>query len=135
MSTARKNALQLVHYLRFKVNFNDAASGVATLKQWLPKGAIVIGTDVMVSQGFNAATTNVLSVGTVGDSATTIVNALSVTAAGLTQNAAPSGAALQPLAADKQVQVTYSQTGAAASAGAAYVVVKYIPDNDLNFGQ
>ncbi|MGJ4928147.1 hypothetical protein ACQR1I_16545 [Bradyrhizobium sp. HKCCYLS2038] len=135
MSTARKNALQLVHYLRFKVNFNDAASGVATLKQWLPKGAILVGTDVQVAQGFNAATTNVLSVGTVGDTATNIVNALSVTAAGLTLNAPPTGVNLQPLAADKQVQVTYTQTGAAATAGAAYVVIKYIPDNDLNFGQ
>lgn len=130
-TTARKNALQLVHYLRFTVNFNDAGIAAGVGKQFLPAGAVVIGTDVMVSTAFNAATTNVLSVGTVGDTATNIVNALSVTPAGLTQNAAPSGVVLAPLTADKQVLVTFAQTGAAASAGKAVVVIKYIPDNDL----
>ncbi len=133
MSTARKNALQLVHYLRFKVNYNDAASGVAVTKQWLPQGAIVLRTDVIVTTGFNPATTNTLSVGFAGGTGTELLNAQSVTATGDTQTVAP--AAADPLAADKQVQVTYSQTGAAASAGAAYVVIEYIPDNDLNIGQ
>ncbi|WP_316219387.1 hypothetical protein [Bradyrhizobium sp. SZCCHNR2026] len=134
MSTARRNALQLVHYLRFKVNFNDAASGVAVSKNWLPKGAVILRATATVTSAFNAATTNTLSVGTAGDSTTNIVNAQTVGAVGQFA-AAPTGAALGPLTADKQVQVTYTQAGAAATAGAAYVVIEYVPDNDLNIGQ
>jgi hypothetical protein len=132
-STARKNALQLVHYLRFKVNFNDAgiASGVG--KQWLPAGAILIGADVLIAAPFNAATTNVLTVGTEAGTFANIVGATAVNeaATGLTQNIPPSGAALGPLATDAQVFAMFTQTGAAATTGSAYVVIKYIPDNDL----
>ncbi len=130
-STARRNATQQVGYLRFSVNFNDTGIAAGVNKQWLPAGAIIIGTDVHVGTAFNAALTNTLSVGTVGDAATNIINAQNVGAAGLTQNVAPTGAALGPLAADKQVYVTYAQTGAAATAGRATVVVKYVCDNDL----
>jgi hypothetical protein len=38
---------------------------------------------------------------------------------------------LGPLAADAQVFVLYTQTGTAASAGVAYVVIEYVCDNDL----
>ena len=134
-TTARRNTAQQVGYLRFKVNYNDAASGVAVNKQFLPAGALIVGTDVIVSTAFNAATTNTLSVGTVGDSTTNVVNAQSVTAGGFTSDIVPTGAALGPLSADKQIQVTYSQTGAVATAGAAYVVIKFVQDNDLNIGQ
>jgi len=130
-STARKNALQLVHYLRFTVNYNDVNVAGGNTKQWLPAGAIIVGTDVQIVTAFNAGTTNTLSVGTVGDTGTDIVNAQSVAATGLTQNVAPTGAALGPLAADKQVVTSYAQTGTAATAGQAVVIVKYIPNNDL----
>ena len=62
-STARKNALQLVHYLRFTVNFNDTGIATGVGKQWLPAGAMIIGTDVNISTAFNAGTTNALTVG------------------------------------------------------------------------
>lgn len=130
-STARRNSSQQVGYLRFSVNFNDSGIAAGVGKQWLPAGALIIGADVYVGTAFNAVTTNTLSVGTVGDAATNIINAQNVGAAGLTQNVAPTGAALGPLAADKQVYVTYAQTGAAATAGRATVVVKYVCDNDL----
>jgi len=130
-STARQNKIQLVHYLRFTVNYNDVNVANGNTKQWLPAGAIIIGTDVQVVTAFNAGTTNTLSVGTVGDTGTDIINAQSVSAAGLTQNVAPTGAALGPLAADKQVVASYAQTGTAATAGQAIVIVKYIPNNDL----
>lgn len=133
MSLGRKNSSQQVGYLRFAVNYNDAgiASGVG--KQWLPKGALIIGTDVYIKAAFNAGTTNVLTVGTVGDAANLIVAAADVdeTAIALTQNIKPTGVALGPISADKQVNVTYTQTGTAATAGAAVVVIKYVCDNDL----
>lgn len=133
MSFGRKNSSQQVGYLRFAVNYNDAGIAAGVGKQWLPKGALIVGTDVFVKTVFNAATTNVLTVGLVGGAANLIVAAGDVdeSAVALTQNVKPTGAALGPLAADSQVNVTYTQTGAAATTGAAVVVIKYICDNDL----
>jgi hypothetical protein len=133
MSLGRQNSLQVVHYLRMRVNFNDAGIAAGAPKQWLPKGALITGTDVYVGQAFNAATTNVLMVGTVGDANNNIVAAADAdeTAIALTKGIKPTGAALGPLAAPKQVQVTYTQTGTAATAGWAIIVIAYIPDNDL----
>lgn len=133
MATARKNSSQQIGYLRTKVNFNDAgiASGVA--KQTLPKGALIIGTDVFVGAAFNAATTNVLTVGLVGGAANLLAAAgdIDETTIALTKGIKPTGAALGPLAADSQVSFTYTQTGTAATAGWAVIIVNYIPDNDL----
>lgn len=131
-TTARRSSHQMVHYLRFVVNFNDTgiASGVA--KQTLPAGAIVIGTDVNVTTVFNAGTTNVLVVGLAGVSNNLIAAGdVDESTAALTQNVKPTGTALVPLAADSLVKVAYTQTGTAATTGKAYVIIKYIPDNDL----
>jgi hypothetical protein len=136
MSVARKNDIQLVHYLRFKVNFNDTgiASGVGM--QTLPQGALIVGTDVFVTTLFNAGTTNVFVVGTTA-AGTDIVAAADVTegTAGAYLNCKPNAAtSWVPLPADTQVFATYTQTGTAATTGAAYVVVKYVVDNDLSIG-
>lgn len=132
-STARKNASQLVHYLRMAINYNDTgiASGVG--KQWLPAGAIILGTDVHVATAFNAGTTNVVTIGTNSTSYNNIIASGDVdeTATGLTQNVKPTGTALGPLSADAQVFAKYAQTGTAASTGKCYVVIKYVVDNDL----
>jgi hypothetical protein len=131
-STARKNTSQQVGYLRFAINFNDNGIAAGVNKQWLPAGAIITDTSVYDGAAFNAGTTNVITVG-LGPSANTIVAAGGVTpgATGLTNGIVPTGNALGPLAADLQVNVTYTQTGAAATAGAAIVMIKYIPNNDL----
>jgi hypothetical protein len=142
-STARRNALQLVHYVRFTVNFNDANIAGGNNKQWLPAGAIITDTSVMIVTAFNAGTTNVLTVGLtpIGNApdvgGTPVTN--NVVAAGqvapgavaLANGILPTGAALGPLATDAQVNVTYTQTGAAATAGQAVVMIKYIANNDL----
>ena len=137
MSTARRNAAQLVHYLRFKVNFNDPGIAAGVGKQTLPKGAIIVGTDVAVTALFNAGTTNVLTVGSAAGANSDIVAAADVNegALGLTQNIKPTGAMLGPIANDTQVFAQFTQSGNAATAGAAYVVIKYVVDNDLNAGQ
>lgn len=125
---------QLVHYLKFDVNFNDAnvANGVG--KQTLPAGAIIVGTDVLITTAFNAATTNVLTVGTNGpstyDNIATSAQTVSGTP-GLKQNLAPTGTALGKIAADAQVFVKYTQSGTAATTGAGTVIVKYVIANDL----
>ncbi|WP_315831117.1 hypothetical protein [Bradyrhizobium prioriisuperbiae] len=133
-SSARQNSTQQVHYLRFAVNYNDSGIANGIGKQWLPKGAIITGTSVYVGTAFNAATTNVLTVGTNSTAYDNIVGTADVdesAAVPLTNGIKPSGAALGPLAADAQVFVKYAQTGTAATAGAAVVVVHYVPNNDL----
>ncbi|MBR1206612.1 MULTISPECIES: hypothetical protein [unclassified Bradyrhizobium] len=132
-TTARQLQEQQVHYLRFAVNYNDPGIAAGVKKQTLPKGALLIGTDVYIGAAFNAATTNVLTVGSAAGSNADIVSAAAENegATGLTQNIPPTGAMLGPLAADTPVFVQYTQTGAAATAGSAVVIVKYIPNNDM----
>ena len=130
---ARQSVDQQVHYLRFVVNYNDASiSGGARAYGALPAGAIVIGTDCYINTVFNAVTTNVLTCGTNTTTSNNIFAAADVdeTATGLTQNVKPTGTALGPLSADTDVYVKYTQTGTAATTGKAYIVIKYIPDND-----
>jgi hypothetical protein len=131
-STARRNQTQQVGYLRFSINFNDVGIASGVNKQWLPAGAVITDTSVYVGAAFNAGTTNVITVG-LGASNNTIVASGQVTpgAVGLTNAIPPTGNALGPLASDLQVNMTYTQTGAAATAGAAVVMIKYIPNNDL----
>lgn len=134
MSLGRQLSVQLVHTARFKVNYNDAGTGVAMLKQWLPKGAIPLRANVLKTTQWNSATSAALSVGFVGGTGTELVNAADVkTAAGLAAGTLSAGA-LAPLAADTQLQASVAFVGAP-TAGAAYVVVEYVVDNDLNAGQ
>src|SRR5258708_6888048 len=100
-STARRNTSQQVGYLRFAVNWNDAGIATGANKQWLPAGAVIIGTDVNVTTAFNAATTNVLSVGIEASTYANIAAAAATLsgATGLKQNIVPTGTALVDLAA------------------------------------
>lgn len=133
MPTARRNSSQQVGYLRFKVNFGDAATAVAALKQTLPAGAIVLRATVNKTTAWNSATSAALSVGFVGGTGTELVNAADVkTATGIVAGTLSAGA-LVPLAADSQVQASVAFVGAP-TAGAAYVVIEYACDNDLNAG-
>src|SRR5882672_2082508 len=134
-SVAREvHGLQVVHTIRFTVNYNDAGIAAGVGKQWLPAGAVIVGTDVVIATAFNAGTTNVLTVGTNAASYNNIVagGAAPENAVALTNGIKPSGAALGPLANDVQVFATYNQTGTAATAGKAHVVVRYAPNNDPN---
>lgn len=133
-STARRNVEQQTGYLRFKVNFGDAATAVAVKKQWLPAGAIALRANVYKTTVWNSATSAALSVGLVGGTGTELVNAADVkTATGLVAGTLSAGA-LAPLAADTQVNAAVAFVGAPTT-GAAYVVIEYVYDNDLNFGQ
>jgi hypothetical protein len=132
-TTARKSSIQMVHYLRMAINWNDTGISSGVGKQYLPAGAIIVGTDVLVETAFNAGTTNVVTVGTNTTTDNNIIAAGDVdeTATGLTQNVKPTGTALGKLSADAQVFAKYAQTGTAATAGKLYVMIKYVVDNDL----
>jgi hypothetical protein len=132
-TTARQLPYQVVHTLRIKVNYNDAGVATGVGKQWLPKGAVITSSSVYVGTAFNAATTNVLTVGTNASTYDNIVAAADVTegSIALTNAIKPTGTALGPLAADSRVFVTFTQTGTAASAGQAIILIHYVPDTDL----
>jgi hypothetical protein len=106
------------------VNWNDSAIGTGVIMGTLPAGAMLLAIAVRVNTAFNAATTNALNLGT---------------AAGGTQigtDAATAGARFPTVpnlsfAADQDVYVQYAQTGTAATAGQADIVITYAPNNDL----
>jgi len=133
-TTARQTHEQQLHYLRFAVNFNDAGISTGVGKQYLPAGAIIVGTDVLVTASFNALSTNVLTVGVNGTTANNIVGSGDVNEASVQIFQNISASATMPLTADSQVYAKFTQTGTAATTGKAYVIVKYIPDNDQNIG-
>lgn len=121
---ARQLHTQQVHYLRKRVNFNDSGISAGVVMGTLPAGAMIVSQNVRASTAFNAGTTNALNVGT---------------SAGGTQlftDAATAGAR-QPtitnlsFAADTDVYVQFAQTGTAATAGQADIVIGYAPNNDL----
>jgi hypothetical protein len=91
----------------------------------LPSGAQVLQCIVRVTTAFNAATTNVLTVGTSSGSDADIVSASDVNegAAGTTIVATSAGLAFS---ADTPIYVKYTQTGTAATAGAAVITLTYV---------
>jgi hypothetical protein len=122
----RRGHLQVVNTICQDINYNDtgAATGIATGK-WLPAGAIILATDVSINTTFNAQTTNVLTIGLNGTTANNIVATVTASALAVVPNLLPTGTALGKLAADTQIYVKYTQTGTAATAGAATFIIKY----------
>lgn len=101
----------------------DVADPFTVTLGTIPAGAVIVATLVNVKTVFNAATTNVLVVGH-GASLNEQVAAGDVNeaATGLTQ--VPT--ALAALSADKVIKAKYTQTGTAATTGAADVTVLYL---------
>jgi len=128
----RENVPNTVCYIRKKITFADAGAAGGIPVEWLRKGSIILESYVYVTTAFNAATTNVLTVGTNSTAYDNIVtNAQSIPATpGYKLNLTPTGTAAGPLAADSQMFVKYTQTGTAATTGEAYVVVTFVNDKD-----
>lgn len=128
----RENVPQTVCYIRKKVTFADAGASGGVPIEWLRKGSIIVGTDIVVGTAFNAATTNVLTVGTNATAYDNIVTSAQAVpgTTGIKQNLAPTGTALGPLANDSLVYVKYTQSGTAATAGEAYIIIKFVNDRD-----
>jgi len=125
---ARVYHTQQVHYLRKSVAFDTPNIGSGVPMGTLPDGAIVVDLIAVVETAFNAGTTNVLVVGTASND-----DAL-IDASGVTE-ATPAGyrddTGLGYVASgDTEVLVKYTQTGTAATTGAATIIVAYVPNND-----
>lgn len=121
---ARQTEEQQIHYLRKRVNYNDAAIGTGVVMGTLPNGAIIMSVVIQCTTAFNAGTTNAINVGKTAGG-TEIVNGDAATAG--------TRAATLPnlnITADQDVFVQYAQTGTAASAGVANIVVAYSCNND-----
>ena len=126
----RSNMTHQVNYFRAAVTYatvNIGTAGKVPLGT-LPSGAIVTGMLVKITEAFNAATTNVLTVGTAADDdailGATDINELEV------DTTATFAALGYKVTADTPLFIKYAQTGTAATAGAATIILTYVPDND-----
>lgn len=122
-TTPRKFHTQQVHYIRKRVNFNDAGISAGVIFGTVPAGSMIVSQNVRVDTAFNAATTNALNVGTAAAGTQLFTDAA-------TAGARSPTIANLALADDTDLYVTYAQTGTAATAGTGTVVIGYVVDND-----
>lgn len=122
----RKYHDQNTTYIAKRVTYSDAGISAGTLEfpARLPPNCFILSTSIQIRTAFNAGTTNVLTVGTVSGTAADIVTASDVNegATGITRVA---GVGVLSKTAEKQIFVKYAQTGTAASAGEADIIVEY----------
>lgn len=126
---ARELPFQAVHYLRRTVNYNDGAISTGVKVGRLPAGASVLFTNVKIKTAFNAVTTNVLTVGQNSSSYNDMVNASDIDETATGSSMVVRGADLT-LATEVDVYAKYTQTGTAATAGVAEIIVAYCANND-----
>lgn len=112
--------------VRHRVTFADIglATGVP-MKNGIPAGSIITRTTVVISQAFNAGTTNPLVVGSVPGGSDLVAAADS--ASGVAGVKRPDTAtALAQLPADTVPYVSYVPTGSAPTQGVADIVFEYV---------
>ena len=125
--------LNMMHFLRATFVFGDDGSVISL--GWVPDNASIIRGGVVVTEAFDAGTTNVLDIGfrESGDGTTTdddeYATDLALGTIGVidTDQMAGAGDAHHPLGAE--ITCTVDLTGAAATTGAAVVWVEYIVPN------
>lgn len=124
---ARQDPRQVANTLKKTVNFNDAgvSSGIA-FDNSIPAGAFILRVMVEIVTVFNAASTNVLTVGTNSTTYNDLVAAADVNeaATGVTDVTRGWGRSIAA-SADKTPYVKYTQTGTAATTGQAVIVIEF----------
>lgn len=128
-AVARQNATQQVHFIRATVNFNSTGVATGIVIGAVPTGAQITDVGVRIVTAFNAATTNVLVVGTTAGGAEILTSAESVSGTPGFKRGVTGGAVT--FAADTILYVAYTQTGTAATTGQAIVVISYVPNTDV----
>jgi hypothetical protein len=122
----RQDPRQVTNTLKKTINFNDVgiASGVA-FENWLPQGAFITRVLVEIVTAFNAATTNVLTVGTNATDYNNIVAAGDTPeVAGITDVTRALGRGLAA-AGNVRPYAKYTQSGTAATTGQAVVLIEF----------
>jgi len=127
---ARNDGSQNVHFIGKDIVYNTVGIGTSdTVKVGrIPAGSFLVQALVRITTAFNAATTNVLTVGTSSGSDADIVGASELNEAATGVTVVLTGAQLT-FASDTDIYVKYTQTGTAATAGAATIIITYIPPN------
>lgn len=123
---ARSSGDQTINYLRAPITFALGYTGVAQVGT-LPAGCVVLRTYVVVKTAFNAGSTNTLKIGTVASDASFGTGIALGTAGVITGGTALATATTVTPTADTAVIATSVSTGSAMTAGAAEVVVEYLP--------
>jgi hypothetical protein len=131
-TVARQFHTQQVHYIRKGIVFGD--NGVAKVIGTIPAGSQILNTisGVFVTTAFNAGTSNVLDIGTTANDdlyGTDIALGTKAFVA-LDEAATATDVNTWYVAADTTFTCTPALAGTAATAGAAEVVIAYLPDND-----
>ena len=115
------------HIIGAKVAYNTTGIGTAATVAigTIPAGSLVVEVGVDITTVFNAGTTNVLIVGTAAnDDLFVDADDVNEAATGLTKVATGIGTLTT---ADTTVYVQYTQTGTAATTGAAHIYLAYLP--------
>jgi hypothetical protein len=121
--TARRYSQQMVHYLRRDITFADR--GVAVNVGRLPAGSVILkpASGLNVHTAFNGTGTDLIDIGT-----TATADLYATDLAGQTVGFAALDEAVSTyVAADTTITVTYTDQNSDATAGAAQVVIAYIP--------
>lgn len=124
---ARQDPRQVSNTLKKTTNFNDAgiATGIA-FENYLPQAAFILLVMTEIVVAFNAVTTNVYTVGTVGAAFNNIVAAGDVNPALIGVYPATRAIGRLLTAAGPVLPVAkYTQTGTAATAGQAITVIEF----------
>jgi len=127
---ARKNVTHQVNYFRASRAYNTPNIGTAGMVPigTLPAGAVVTHALVKVTAAFNAATTNVVTVGTAAaDNAVLAAGDFNEGVVGSTVTFAAAG---YSVTVDTPLFIRYTQTGTAATTGAVTIILFFVPDND-----
>lgn len=127
---ARQGYRQYAHTKRQQINYNDSGISTGIKMLTLPMGAFITSVQLEIVTAFNAVTTNVLTVGSNSSSYNNIIAAGDVdeTATGNNDVTRGRGRSLAA-AADLDVYYKYTQTGTAATAGVAELVITYEAQN------
>jgi len=127
---ARNDGSQNVHFLGKDITYATVGIGTAdTVKVGrVPAGSRLMPTQVHITTAFNAATTNVLTVGQNASANTDIVAAGELNEGATGATIVGTGCALT-FASDTDIYVRYTQTGTAATTGAATILIPYFPPN------
>jgi hypothetical protein len=114
------------HFLYADIVFGDSGSAVSL--GYVPAGAIIINAGVVISEAFNAGTTNVLDIG-VGADADGLATDLALGTVG--RIAADEFATTNdagPYTTPQEVTATPALAGTAATTGAGRVYVEFLPE-------
>lgn len=123
---ARSSGDQTINYLRAPITFALGYTGVAQIGT-IPAGSVVLRSYVVVKTAFNAGSTNTLKIGTVASDASFGTGIALGTAGVITGGSALATATTVTPTADTAIIATSVSTGTAPTAGAAEVVVEYLP--------